>query len=220
MRRFLADDLSADEVVLDKESSHHLLRVTGIGPGEAVELVDGLGGHAAATLLSVERGRARLLIKDRLSRVIRKDERILVTGLLRASVFDQVIRQATELGVDRIVPVQADRSVAKSGNPERWHRVARAALIQCGRSLLPEIDPVGVLDPVLASLEGVRLVFLSPGHPALQSVIGRTAVFVGPEGGWSSREMDLALTRGAQFAGFGDHVLRAETAVVAALARL
>jgi 16S rRNA (uracil1498-N3)-methyltransferase len=221
MRRFLAMDLSGPEVLLDKESSHHLLRVSGIAPGESVELVDGLGAHVEATLLDSQRGRARLRVDRRLPVIERKEERLLCVGLLRAVVFDQVIRQATEMGVDRIIPIQAERSVARSGNPERWDRVARAAMIQCGRSLLPTIEVASALQEVLKGLGSQRnIVVLSPGAPLLEPLPGPCAVLIGPEGGWSPQELELAQSHGARLAGLGELTLRAETAVVATLARL
>jgi len=146
---------------------------------------------------------------------------VLCVGLLRASVFDQVIRQATELGVDRIIPVQAERSVARSGKPDRWARVARAAMIQCGRSLLPRIDSAVRLEDLLPKLDpSLRAVFLCPGSPLLEPISGPAAVFIGPEGGWSPGELERAQDHGLALAGLGTLALRAETAVVAALARL
>lgn len=221
MRSFLAPDLSTDQVSLDKESSHHLLRVTGIGPGESVQLVDGCGNRVIAILEVVERGIASLTIQQRLPFEPRRIHRVLAIGLLRASIFDQVIRQATEMGVDRIVPIQASRSVAKAGKPERWQRIARSSLLQCGRSHLPEISPVQSLSQALGLLEDIDHVsILTPMSPLLTSSHGSQAVLIGPEGGWSDDEQQLAVLAGVKPAGLGANILRADTAVVAALARI
>ena len=221
MRRFFAHDLTSDRVELDKDSSHHLLRVTGIAPGESVELVDGKGGHAEARLLASERGRAILEVSRRLPSIPRTENTVLVVGLLRAAVFDQVIRQATELGVDRIIPVRAMRSVAREEKRDRWERVARAALIQSGRSLLPIIDGLTDLKTVMERIDcGLRRIVLSPGGTLIPARGGGVVIFVGPEGGWSPDELVWLEQNGVNRYGLGALTLRAETATIAALARV
>ena len=148
MRSFLAQDLNAERVSLDKESSHHLLRVTGIAPGEEVQLVDGCGTRVTAVLDVVERGVATLTIRQRHPFEPKRMKRVLGIALLRASIFDQVIRQATEMGVDRIVRFKPI-DLSQGWKPERW-RGSLSSLLQCGRSHLPEILPVQSLSQSLS----------------------------------------------------------------------
>lgn len=221
MRRFLAQSIEDDRVVLDRESSHHLLRVSGIAPGESVELVDGRGGHAEAVLLGTERGCACLELTRRLPLISPREHRVLVVSLLRAQAFDLVLRQATELGVDRIIPLQAEHSIAKAGKPERWDRVVRAAMIQSGRALLPIVDSLCRLDELSERLpDELETVMMCPGGPLLETSPGPMALLIGPEGGWSPTEQTLAEDMGVRRAGLGPLTLRAETASSAALSRL
>jgi 16S rRNA (uracil1498-N3)-methyltransferase len=221
MRRFLAQSIEDDRVVLDRESSHHLLRVSGIAPGESVELVDGRGGHAEAVLVGSERGCACLELTRRLPVISPREHRVLVVSLLRAQVFDLVLRQATELGVDRIIPLQAERSIAKMGKPDRWERVVRAAMIQSGRALLPRVDSLCSLHELSERLPlDLEKVLLCPGGALLESSPSPIALLIGPEGGWSPKEQSLAADMGFRRAGLGPLTLRAETAASAALSRL
>ena len=155
MRRFLAQSIEDDRVVLDRESSHHLLRVSGIAPGESVELVDGRGGHAEAVLVGSERGCACLELTRRLPVISPREHRVLVVSLLRAQVFDLVLRQATELGVDRIIPLQAERSIAKMGNfiEQKWKKGTVKASHKIRELLKPEIEAGEPLESVAAFCE-------------------------------------------------------------------
>jgi 16S rRNA (uracil1498-N3)-methyltransferase len=127
------------------------------------------------------------------------------------------VQKLTELGVDRIVPFSAERSVARwegeraVRHVERLRRVAREAAVQSRRSWLPEVAPLATLSSVLAQ-PGAVMADPAGGPPSLAS----PTIVVGPEGGFADRER--ALARGA--VRLGPHVLRAETAAITAGALL
>jgi 16S rRNA (uracil1498-N3)-methyltransferase len=124
-----------------------------------------------------------------------------------------VVQKLTELGVDRIVPFRAERSVVvwdegrAAKAVTRLRQVARAAAMQCHRPWLPEVAPVASLAD-LAATAGVAVA--ERGGPPLDP--GTTTVLVGPEGGWSEEERVFGLPP----VGLGVHVLRAETAAITA----
>jgi 16S rRNA (uracil1498-N3)-methyltransferase len=133
-------------------------------------------------------------------------------ALLKADRPDLTVQKLTEVGVDRIVPFVAERSVVRwdaakaERHAARFAEIARHAAMQCRRTWLPRVDPVADFDEV-AALEGATLADPEGDPPSLR----RPVVLVGPEGGWSARErgVDLPRTR------FGGHLLRAETASIA-----
>ncbi|MCB9779986.1 MAG: 16S rRNA (uracil(1498)-N(3))-methyltransferase [Alphaproteobacteria bacterium] len=222
MRRFPAPTLPGDGqlLILDEAASHHLLRVTGVAPGQAVELFDGSGGRATAVLESSDgQGRARLR-QTSPTVVDRRPERWLVLGLPKHAAMDTVVRMATELGVTCIQPVLAARSVAKGHRADRWLRIAESAAAQCGRSDLPELAPIcslaDALDRVPARWD--RRV-LAPCGPAVAAISAPCAVLIGPEGGLTAAEVQQAVAAGFQPEGWGDTVLRVDTAVAVALGR-
>ena len=127
------------------------------------------------------------------------------------------VRKLTEIGVDRIVPLLAARSVVRwppgdaGGHLARLRRVAREAAMQSRRAWLPVVDPVAPFSAVAAEA-GAALAHPGGGPPSLD----RPVVLVGPEGGWDERELAAGLPR----VGLGPSVLRAETAAVVAGALL
>lgn len=224
MRRFRAPALPAEggRVLLDPEASHHLLRVTLVARGERVRLFDGAGAEAEARLVGVEQGLAVLEAEP--PTAARAGEEVwLLPSLVRHEAFDTLLRMATELGVTRILPVIAARSVARGERLDRWRRILSSSAAQCGRADEPEIqEPT----PLAAALSAVperydRRVYV-PGeeaHPGLAPPASPCALLLGPEGGLEAAEVALAVARGFTPDHLGPNVLRADTAAVVALAR-
>jgi len=222
MRRFFSAVVGAvgESIQLDEEASHHLLRVSGIRPGETVGLFDGQGSACSAKLVQVDDGCAVLEIIDAVAGADGKktSQTWLLQAILKQGTFDRVVRMATELGIHHLVPVLADRSVPRGDRSERWNRIAKAAVGQCGRSQFPVIHPVLSLEAALARvpMEVERRV-LVPGAPRLGSTGGPVALLVGPEGGWSVAEIQVAVSNRCVVAGLGGLTLRADTAAAVAL---
>jgi 16S rRNA (uracil1498-N3)-methyltransferase len=216
---FVADPSCA---VLGDEDLHHLGRVLRLRDGEEVVAGDGRGRWAR----TVWRGGAELEPRQGAPGVggdgsVQHEERDLplltvAFAPVKGERPEWVVQKLTELGIDRIVPLRTERSVVRwtgargAAVVERLRRVAREATAQCRRVWLPEVmSPIGSAE--LASLGSrgeVVLAQLSGERPTLTQHV----VAVGPEGGWSSKE----LASGLPTVGFGLSVLRAETAAVTA----
>ncbi|MFT5682915.1 MAG: 16S rRNA (uracil1498-N3)-methyltransferase [Myxococcota bacterium] len=222
MRRFLSPTLPRPEqaLSLDAGVSHHILRVTGIAPGEAITLFDGQGRVCEAVLEGVEAGRA-VVRWSGAGEAHMLPQRWLLMGLLKRPAFDGVIRMATELGVSAIWPVQLSRSVPQGGRLDRWQRIAAAAAGQSGRTDIPDIQPARSLSACLAALPAgtVGRVYV-PGAVRLERNIGPAAALLGAEGGLTPAEIALTAEAGFMPAGLGSLTLRADTAAVAALSNL
>ncbi len=224
MRRFVTSHIPdvGEFVQLDEEVSHHLLRVTGIAPGEQVELLDGAGVVAIAELIRAELGVATLRVVDR--SVVGSSTQIpvhLFMAQLRANTLDTVLRMATELGVTDVTIVQTERCVARGDKSERWHRIVQSAAAQSGRADWPRIHPVCRFSEAIVLPDGVMGALCDPTSSTLLSSAETIArVLVGPEGGWSEAERREASDQGWLFRGLGQHVLRADTAAVTAIARV
>ena len=221
MRRFRCDAIPVvgDSALLSAEVSHHLLQVTRLPRGQQLELFDGAGHTAVATLVGVESGRARVSI-DRRGQVERDTPLCLLMALTKGPRFEDALRMAVELGVTEVVPVLARRSVAKGDRRARWLRVIEGAARQSGRAACPVLKPLEPFSEVLERPDaGLRWVCV-PGASETVGTQGPASVLIGPEGGWVDSEVDAALAAGWQPAGLGRHVLRAETAVAAALTRI
>lgn len=223
MRRFATTHVPAagEFVHLAQDVSHHMLRVTGIAPGERIELFDGSGVIALAELCSVEDGMAIVRILEHQVAGEEAHSLHLIIAQLRANVLDTVLRMSTELGVTDVTIVQAERCVARGDKRERWGRIVQSAAGQSGRSSWPTIHPPSDLRDVIAIPTGTVGRICVPGFPELPTSVVQSPqrVLIGPEGGWTEDEVDLASEQGWLPMGLGSTVLRADTAAVAAIVR-
>jgi 16S rRNA (uracil1498-N3)-methyltransferase len=199
------DDVAAPE--LAPEDRHHLERVLRLRAGAPLTVGDGRGRFRPARLGAAVEPAGPIA-------EVAPPEPALTVGfaLAKGDKPELVVQKLTELGVDRIVPFRAARSVvrwddAKAAKAvERLRLVARAAAAQCHRAWLPEVHEVASLGELL----GPEVAVAERGGAPLPAAA--TTVLVGPEGGWDEGELPASATR----VGLGPNVLRAETAAIVA----
>lgn len=202
------DDVDAP--TLATADRHHLERVLRVRVGDAVVVSDGAGRwrEGVLALAGAVEPRGEIVEVPRFVPPI-----TIAFALTKGERPELVVQKLTELGCDRIVPFHAARSVARwddrraESHVERLRRVAREAGMQCRRAWLPEVGPLGSFEALVAQ-PGAALADAGGAPPTLAT----STILVGPEGGWTAEE------RGAAPAtvGLGPHVLRAETAAIAA----
>jgi 16S rRNA (uracil1498-N3)-methyltransferase len=156
----------------------------------------------------------------------------LAQGIPKGPKFESVLRQCTEAGVRSFFPLLTDRTVVRlepeerEGKRERWERILQEACRQSGRDDVPELSsplPWDEALEVFASFDLVVMLYEGDGAPlrrVLETNPGarRVLLLVGPEGGWSPREVEQALERGAKVAHLPTPILRTETAPLAVVA--
>ena len=234
--RFYAPELDLDrEFGLPAEEAHHLARVLRLGTGDPVEVLDGRGGAYRAVVVEAARDRAIVRILEPLAAPPLSSPSVtVVQALLKGSSMDNVVRDATMMGAAAIQPLLTDHVVVKTAqamrpeNGERWRRLALVAVKQCRRATLPDIQPVRSLDEWLASASSeTRLIFVEPSAEAaarplrsIEAPAGSVSVLLGPEGGWSPREVVAAVAGGCVPVTLGVLTLRAESMPVVALAAI
>ncbi len=215
-----------DTIELGGQERHHLGTVLRLSAGTPVELSDGQGRVATG----VFHGDTIALAEPPWT-VARPSPRLeLAQALGKGRKVDEVVRLATELGVDTIHPIAAERSVARLTGERaekartRWTAVARAAAEQARRAFRPDIAPLCALDRL--EVDGAELLIAAPAATALPDVVddlrdaARVVLAIGPEGGWTNAELAAATAAGARLVGLGPTVLRTEHAGGAGLAVL
>jgi 16S rRNA (uracil1498-N3)-methyltransferase len=217
------------QLELTGTAANHIVRVLRLRVGEALILFDNAGGEYAALVDAFTREAVRVTIGDYLD--VNRESPLHVTlaqGVSRGERMDVVVQKATELGVKRIVPVLAERTVVRLNDAQaanrlrHWRAIAAAACEQCGRNRLPEITAPMTLQDFLVSdyPAGLRLMLNPTGGMKAHDLPASAAatLLIGPEGGLSDAEQAAALA--AQFRGLvlGPRILRTETAALAALA--
>lgn len=219
-------DNTAGTVSLSSDESHHAARVLRVEPGDIVGLLDGRGTVASARIENVggsgRRSQVALRIIERRTVPAPATRLHLYVAPPRTKKMVQIIRQATELGIYRIVPIICQGSVSKPGadSPkERWLQEAVAALKQSGNPFMPGIEaPVDFAGAVKdAPRPGVfgEIGVVAPGMTQETLPVADCAVWVGPEAGFTTAEVDALKEAGFTPVSAGPWILRVETAVPA-----
>ncbi len=239
LRRLLIDPARLAErgahqgrVPLGREEEHYLSRVLRLRPGDAVTVIDGCGGQWRAQ--RGEGGWLEALQSEGEPQMPPRPRLCLALALPRQDV-ELVWRMATELGIDRLQPLLADRCQGSGRRParERWSAVVREATEQCERLWLPQLEsPRTAEECFTASRAGLKLLATTRREqlPALEALLAQAGqpgndleeitLAVGPEGGWSPQEERLAEAAGWWAVGLGETILRTSTAAVAGASRL
>ncbi len=209
---------------LDARVAQHV-RVLRLREGEEIALFDGSGGEVPATLKKIDK--REVVVTTSTHVVVERESSRSVTlyaALIASDRMDWMIQKATELGVTALQPTYTERSQRIPGDVEKraehWRGVAIAACEQCGRNLIPKIHAPIALSDALAAVADQSLILLDAEGSvdiSLSTTTASSAVFIGPEGGFSPTELDSLRKRCDHRLRLGPTVLRAETAAIASL---
>ncbi len=217
-------------IVLDEKASRYLVTVLRMQQGRALSVFDGLGGEYSATLVNADKKRAQVYLEKHVD--INRESPLQIElgiGISRGDRMDWVIQKATELGATKITPLMTERTEVKlkgerqEKKQDHWLQVAISACEQCQRNQLPIITPpAGLTDWISSSKADKKLVLHHRTDERLSSGddVSSCCLLIGPEGGLSDSEINLALDNGFQALALGPRVLRTETAPVSALSIL
>jgi 16S rRNA (uracil1498-N3)-methyltransferase len=213
--------LQENQLLLTPQQQHYLLRVLRLRDRDKFIVMDGMGkwwlaqlqGEQAQVLESLE-------VKTELPISI-----TLMMALPKGNGFDEIVRCCTELGVTCIAPVLSDRTLLNPSPQklERWQRIASEAAEQSERTIIPTIlQPIAfntAMDKITATH---RYICEARGdYPHLKQVINNTindiVIAVGPEGGWTEQEIEIAVKSGFEPISLGRRILRAVTAPIVAI---
>ena len=215
------------------EAVAHHVHVVRLAPGEAITLFNGDGGEYTAVLQTVEKRRASAEIKAHTAREAELPYAVTVAQALpEASKMDWIIEKAVELGAAAIQPLASRRCVVRLSGERaekklaHWQGVIISASEQSGRNRLARLAPLDDFKDWIGQQDMHRRVILTPR--ASQSLADwarhqppqALTIMVGPEGGFTDEEENLAVAQGALPLSMGPRILRTETAALAALAAL
>jgi len=230
LRRFFIDTPLEAEMSIQGQDAFHISRVLRLQVGNSIIIVapDGSAGLAEINSILVDS------VVCTLKETILEDKETslnvyLAQGLPKSDKMDYIVQKAVELGVKGIYPMDAEHSVVqydqakKNKRLERWQKIAVEAAKQCGRARVPIVEPIRGLAAILGSLEGETVVLmLYEGQTALgmkEALAKYRAqnylLLVGPEGGFSAKEVALCQDHGACIVTLGPRILRTETAALA-----
>jgi 16S rRNA (uracil1498-N3)-methyltransferase len=228
--------INADNLTLTNEQQHYLTRVIRLKNGNRFQAIDGTGklylcqlatdtAEIIETIIAVDRQ------LDRFSRgeATPTPTTILICALPKGNNFDDIVRACTELGVTTIIPALSDRTLLQPSPQklQRWRKIAQEAAEQSERNFIPTIAEPELLKPIFAGLPDLSQKYLCEArgeYPHLLNCLQSSqlddppiVVAIGPEGGWTDLEIQLAIENDFQLVSLGRHILRTITAPIVAL---
>ena len=232
-RRFLVESFQGARAALAGEQAHHLVRVLRAKPGQLFELSDGQAVWLAK-IDAVGKDSVDFELLEQLQQAAADVPLVLLVSLIKFSRFEWILEKATELGVSRIVPLSAARSVkrltgAAPVRSPRWEKILHSAAEQSRRTTPPALESLAAPSAAFGSVTGGCKLLLAEGQgvPLLQKIVRQAGnlregavLAIGPEGGWTEEELAAAHAAGFCEASLGSLILRTETAALAALAIL
>lgn len=223
--------VAGSTVTLEGDEARHASSVARLTPGENVALTDGRGLMAQSVVQESSAQRVTLVVASVEDVAPLTPEVWLVQALAKGDRDERAVEACTELGVDRIIPWQAARSVARWSGAKieksvaRWQRIAGEASKQSLRAWVPGVENMVELQQLVVMASSTRMVLLEPMaslalHQAIPAGDQPVVLVVGPEGGISPEEREALENAGATSASLGPLVMRTSTAGVAALSVL
>jgi 16S rRNA (uracil1498-N3)-methyltransferase len=234
IRLFLPPELLIPEqITITGDQARYLSLVLRVKPGDHLNIFDGSGYKYDCTILKSHK---KEVIAEKLKKVPYSVESplsiTLAQGLPKSDKMDLIVQKATELGVNRIIPLITERSqIRHSEKAERWRKIALSASQQSGRDKIPQIDePVSYKEffyPASEKGSEGRLngLIFSEEHKErnLKKIltdikyVNNITLLIGPEGGFAKEEVKAAVEKGFMEVSFGPRILRTETAPIAAM---
>lgn len=234
MRRFFCppENISKDKIIIDDPKElRHILKVMRAEKGDKIIVFDGQGREYLANISDINKD---MMIADNLREDKKAADPVHITlacALPKRQKFEFIIEKATELGVDRIVPLMTQRTEVKiegnrlQGKLKRWQTVGVSAAKQCHRSVLPEITEVRQMRDIFSAgkFDLIIIPALFGRRKKISDVLpvhfkGSMLVIIGPEGDFTPDEVRFAIANGAKPVTLGETVLKVDTAAIAALA--
>lgn len=229
-RFYISITPAASEVWLEGKEAHHILHVKRAKPGDKITLFNGKGLEYLANIIEISHNKLRVLIEQ--SRLINREADVEITIAFSApkgKLAALLIQKCTELGVKALIPIHCKRSVVDIRNKsaektEKWNKIIVEASKQCKRNFLTRIENVISFNNILKTLHDYDLSLIActevntvsmkgvlNEHPLAKKII----CLIGPEGGFTNDEIEIAKKSGCIPVSISNSTLRVETAAIA-----
>ena len=235
MHRFFIPQLYAAEMIIKDVDAKHISKVLRMQPGDKIQIVSDDGVTAIAEIVSLQADNVVVRCLEKLAESHEPSVKItLAQGLAKGEKMDFIIQKAVEMGASSIVPVAMEHSVVRlegakaDKKVERWQKIAEAAAKQSKRDIIPQVQSVQTMQQMLANndLQHKIIAYECEDRRGLKTALQscdnlqELLLIIGPEGGISEFELEMARKNGAVPVSLGKRILRAETAGVVALSAI
>lgn len=232
MRRFFISEPLTDIITITGEDAHHIAHVLRYKVGQCLIVVDNDGRIAKTEITDIAEHTVVVKIIENLEENTEAPiEVTLAQCLPKSDKMDFIVQKAVELGVCTICPLISENCVVKYDNAKKearqkkWQKIGNEAAKQCGRTILPSVEPIIALKNLFLNVEpNVEILMCYEGQAdsSLKTLLETTVaskflIIIGPEGGFSPAEVELCKESGAKVVTMGPRILRTETASLAAV---
>ncbi|MFH1683799.1 MAG: 16S rRNA (uracil(1498)-N(3))-methyltransferase [Candidatus Margulisiibacteriota bacterium] len=231
--------------IITGSDAHQIKDVLRLKAGDKLELLDGTGKSFLSKITKIKSNEILCeVLEQSTPNSELRTQVTLAQCLPKAKKMDLIIQKCTELGVHKIIPTLSERSIAKGEKLERWKKIAKEAAEQSGRSTIPEVSPLAKFEDVLKLKNNYDLCLIPwelekettlkkvltndqtnklsthPTNKLSNYPTNKLIVLIGPEGGFSQKEIALAKKAGFTSISLGQRILRTETAGLAMMAMI
>ena len=222
--RFFCPKLISKSIVLTDAEAHHAIHVMRLKAGDSLQLFDGAGTSAEAEVQKVDRREITVNVLSKSYTENPATGRITVAACVpKGDRLKWMIEKLTEVGVDRYIPLQTQRSIVdpRKSKLDKLPATVIAAAKQCRRDWLMEIGPVQTIEQLVTTVEaGMQLFIAHPGESVAETksdtsdATKDSMVLIGPEGGFTDDEVAMVLQQSARKISWPASILRTETAAI------
>lgn len=237
MHRFFVPQLYNEEMTISGVDARHISKVLRMQPGAQLQVVSDDGVSALAEIVAIDSEQVTVRCLEKLAESHEPKVRLtLAQGLAKGEKMDFIIQKAVEMGAYSIVPVAMEHSVVRLDGTkadkkvERWQKIAESAAKQSKRDIIPQVQQVQSMAKMLENNDCStkiiayecedRLSLKTALHQAEEKGITDLLLIIGPEGGISEQELEMAKNAGAMAVSLGRRILRAETAGLVAISAI
>lgn len=232
MRRFFIDEPLTDIVTIQGEDAHHITNVLRYKVGQSLIVVDDSGKIAQTEITSINQNQVVVKITEYLeANTEAAIEVTLAQCLPKSDKMDFIVQKAVELGVSNICPLVSENCVVKydaakkEARQKKWQKIANEAAKQCGRTILPTVEPIVSFKNLFLELDSnieILMCYEGQADCSLKTLLTTTTaskflIIIGPEGGFSPAEVQLCMEKDVKVVTMGPRILRTETASLAAV---
>lgn len=224
----LSTQVNGEIATIIGSEHHHLRNVLRVQISDTIRIVDGKGNIFIAKVdrINTESTDAQIISREFQER--KTPTLTLFQGIPKNDKMTLILQKTTELGVTQIIPMSTERSLQKPNvnRSKRWHRIIISATKQCKRAWLPELSEVQEFENCLNTLQTCAMSLIFWENEKQQHIktslretpkVESIALFVGPEGGFTDKEVNAAIENGCTPVTIGSNTLRTETAAIAGI---
>lgn len=231
------EQVKEDNIWIEGSDVNHIKNVLRMKIGEELQISDGNNKQYLCEIVSMTSDEICVSVKEELSTDTELPSKIyLFQGLPKSDKMEFIVQKAVELGAYEIIPVETKRAVVKLDDKkatkkvERWNSIAEGGAKQSGRNVVPKVKPVMTYKDAFQYAKELDVVLipyeLAEGMEETRQIIAdicpgqSVGIFIGPEGGFETSEVEYALAQGAKAITLGKRILRTETAGLTTLSIL